>query len=104
MFNFEKLEVWQKAIDFADLIYKQTRIVPVCKSVLGSRISSAERRFQFLQISLRVPPVPQRLILRVSPKSPLVQYSKKYPKRSSHGVKASSVKISFGPSTPMPKN
>lgn len=25
MFNFEKLEVWQKAIDFADLIYNETR-------------------------------------------------------------------------------
>jgi four helix bundle protein len=25
MFNFEKLEVWQKAIDFADLIYSETR-------------------------------------------------------------------------------
>ena len=28
MFNFEKLEVWQKAIDFADLIYKETRTFP----------------------------------------------------------------------------
>jgi len=28
MFNFEKLEVWQKAIDFADLIYKQTQSFP----------------------------------------------------------------------------
>jgi four helix bundle protein len=25
MFNFEKLEVWKKAINFADLIYNQTR-------------------------------------------------------------------------------
>ena len=25
MFNFEKLEVWQKAIDFAGLIYDETR-------------------------------------------------------------------------------
>jgi four helix bundle protein len=25
MFNFEKLDVWQKAIDFADLIYNETR-------------------------------------------------------------------------------
>ena len=24
MFNFEKLEVWQKAIDFADLVYNET--------------------------------------------------------------------------------
>jgi four helix bundle protein len=29
MFNFEKLEVWQKAIDFADLIYKQTQSFPL---------------------------------------------------------------------------
>ena len=28
MFNFEKLEVWQKAIDFADLIYNETRRFP----------------------------------------------------------------------------
>ena len=28
MFNFEKLDVWQKAIDFADLVYKQTRSFP----------------------------------------------------------------------------
>ena len=28
MFNFEKLEVWQKAIDFAELVYKHTRHFP----------------------------------------------------------------------------
>jgi four helix bundle protein len=28
MFNFEKLDVWQKAIDFADLIYSETREFP----------------------------------------------------------------------------
>ena len=28
MFNFEKLDVWQKAIDFADLIYINTRGFP----------------------------------------------------------------------------
>jgi four helix bundle protein len=28
MFNFEKLEVWNKAIDFADLIYVETRPFP----------------------------------------------------------------------------
>src|SRR3954469_21505349 len=28
MFNFEKLEVWQKAIDFADLVYGDTRSFP----------------------------------------------------------------------------
>src|SRR5713101_967367 len=28
MFNFEKLDVWQKAVDFADLIYKKTRVFP----------------------------------------------------------------------------
>ena len=28
MFNFEKLEVWQRAIDFADLIYSDTRSFP----------------------------------------------------------------------------
>ena len=28
MFNFEKLEVWQKAIDFADLVYGNTKSFP----------------------------------------------------------------------------
>jgi hypothetical protein len=28
MFNFEKLEVWQDAIDFADLVYSITRMFP----------------------------------------------------------------------------
>jgi four helix bundle protein len=28
MFNFEKLEVWQKAINFADLVYVDTRSFP----------------------------------------------------------------------------
>ena len=28
MFNFEKLDVWQKSIDFADLIYNETRTFP----------------------------------------------------------------------------
>jgi four helix bundle protein len=28
MFNFEKLEVWQQSIDFADLIYNETRGFP----------------------------------------------------------------------------
>ena len=29
MFNFEKLEVLQEAIDFADLVYKETRSFPL---------------------------------------------------------------------------
>jgi four helix bundle protein len=28
MFNFEKLEVWKKAIDFADVVYSITRYFP----------------------------------------------------------------------------
>ena len=28
MFNFEKLDVWQKAIGFADLVYNHTRHFP----------------------------------------------------------------------------
>jgi hypothetical protein len=28
MFTFEKLDVWQKAIDFADLVYNYTRNFP----------------------------------------------------------------------------
>ena len=29
MFNFEKLEVWKKAIEFADLVYELTRSFPL---------------------------------------------------------------------------
>ena len=29
MFNFEKLEVWRKAIDFAHLVYRETQTFPV---------------------------------------------------------------------------
>jgi len=29
MFRFEKLEVWQKAVEYADLVYKVTRTFPV---------------------------------------------------------------------------
>lgn len=28
MFNFEKLETWQRAVEFADLVYAQTRSFP----------------------------------------------------------------------------
>ena len=28
MFNFEKLEVWRKAVDFADLVYRLTHVFP----------------------------------------------------------------------------
>jgi four helix bundle protein len=28
MFNFEKLEVWQKSIDFADFVYRVTKAFP----------------------------------------------------------------------------
>ena len=28
MFNFERLDVWQKSIDFADLVYRVTRSFP----------------------------------------------------------------------------
>jgi four helix bundle protein len=28
VFNFEKLDVWQKAIDFANLVYNETRAFP----------------------------------------------------------------------------
>ena len=63
MFNVEKLEVWQKAIDFADLIYNETRRFPV-------------------------PLVRQKLILRALPKSLPAQCLKQYRKRLSHGGKA----------------
>lgn len=28
MFNFKKLDIWRKAIDFADLVYVTTRAFP----------------------------------------------------------------------------
>jgi four helix bundle protein len=28
MFNFEKLDVWRKSIDFADLVYRVTQVFP----------------------------------------------------------------------------
>jgi four helix bundle protein len=28
MFSFKKLDVWQKSIDFADLVYRSTRLFP----------------------------------------------------------------------------
>ena len=31
MFKFEKLDVWQKAIDFADLVYSKTKSFPADK-------------------------------------------------------------------------
>ncbi|HEY5769971.1 MAG TPA: four helix bundle protein [Terrimicrobium sp.] len=29
MFNFEKLEVWRKSIDFADFVYRSTQAFPI---------------------------------------------------------------------------
>jgi len=37
MFNFEKLEVWQEAIKFADLVYDVTRAFPAEGSSRSSR-------------------------------------------------------------------
>jgi hypothetical protein len=40
MFNFEKLDVWHKAVDFTDLIYTNTRSFPNPKrlSTLNSQL------------------------------------------------------------------
>jgi hypothetical protein len=51
MFNFEKLEVWQEAVQFADLIYSLTRTFPQeevahrrSAATLRRELASARRR------------------------------------------------------------
>jgi hypothetical protein len=35
MFNFEKLDVWQKSIDFADFIYSLSKMLSGLRRSLG---------------------------------------------------------------------
>jgi len=69
MFNFEKLEVWQKAIDFADMVYSVTKAFPdderfgltsqMCRAAvsISSNIAEVSSRFsrddyaRFLEIA-----------------------------------------------------
>src|SRR5437588_10932692 len=63
MFNFEKLEVWQKAIDFGDLIYLETRRFPsderfglttqLCRAVTSVSSNIAEGSSRSSKMSLR---------------------------------------------------
>ena len=73
MFNFEKLEVWQKAIAFADAVYRLTRGFPsderfgltnqirraaisISSNIAEGSARSARRRFRkFLGLCQRVP-------------------------------------------------
>jgi four helix bundle protein len=65
-FNFEKLETWQKAIDFADLVYLVTRNFPdEEKFGLTSQMRRARRihflehrRGQFAHVASRLRPLP----------------------------------------------
>ena len=41
MFNFEKLEVWRKSIEFADLVYELTRSFPVERFGLTNQMRRA---------------------------------------------------------------
>lgn len=43
MFNFEKLETWQKAINFADLVYELTRNFPAAVSISSNIAEGAAR-------------------------------------------------------------
>ena len=40
MFNFEKLDVWQKAIQFASLVYSSTRNFPDNDPSLNSQLQA----------------------------------------------------------------
>ncbi len=48
MFNFEKLDVWQEAIQFADLVYEVTGDFP-SENVLDDQSDTARRGFDFIQ-------------------------------------------------------
>ncbi|HMF80292.1 MAG TPA: four helix bundle protein [Candidatus Acidoferrum sp.] len=50
MFNFEKLDVWQKAIDFANLVYNETRAIS-SNIAEGSSRSSKSDFARFLEIA-----------------------------------------------------
>jgi S23 ribosomal protein. len=49
MFNFEKLDVWQKAIDFADLVYNRTRGFPADERFGLNQPDATRRSFGVLE-------------------------------------------------------
>jgi 23S rRNA-intervening sequence protein len=69
MFGFEKLDVWQKAVEYAGTIYHVTRTFPT-EERLGSRTNYADPPFPFLQTSPRHHPDRLQRILVVSWKLP----------------------------------
>jgi hypothetical protein len=52
MFNFEKLDVWQEAFQFADLVYTLTGNFPA-EERFGLTNQCDAQRFRFLLISLK---------------------------------------------------
>ncbi len=49
MFNFEKLEVWQKAIDFADLVYRETQIISRRRTIWSDESNASRGGFDFVK-------------------------------------------------------
>jgi hypothetical protein len=84
MFNFEKLEVWQEAINFADLVYDVTRAFPETERFgltnqlrrAAVSISSNLAEGSFTVIAGR--------ILRVSLRLQRVHYSRSFPRQTFH--------------------
>ncbi len=54
MFNFEKLDVWQKAIVFADSIYSSTRCFPARRTLWTDKSDAPSSRFHFLKYCGRI--------------------------------------------------
>ena len=49
MFNFEKLDVWQEAIQFADLVYELTRRLSGRRALRIDESDAARSRFDFIE-------------------------------------------------------
>ena len=104
MFNFEKLDVWQKAIDFADLVYAATRTFPaeerfgltnqMRRAAVSISSNIAEGQFPHVEERLR----------EVSSKSPPAPFSKWFLKLSLVAVKDSSMNRSSKRFTRPPRN
>ena len=82
MFNFEKLDVWQKAIDFADFVYSETRKFRQ-RSGLDSQINYAVLLFRFLPILPKAHPARRKPTLCGLSKSQRALFSRSHHKRLS---------------------
>ncbi len=56
MFNFEKLEVWQKAIDFADLVYRETQTLSRRRTLRANESDAARGGLSFFESGRRLLP------------------------------------------------